>query len=238
MAYVEVGGQVTQGILGCSGQQHRGQVPGVVGGVDQRHAVGPQEAKVEGNIVTDYRVGADELRQAVSHAREKWSVRHLTRRYAGEALDEFRNRAARIYEGLEGVNALAAPELDRAYLDDLVPVRVQPRGFQVQGNVDLIERVQAGRFHPHVSPIPTSHDGGAPNLASPRHYYSTPIRAFVGPHPPLNGPALDSPRSHSGARYWRQRLALCAARFDRLGMPLVVEVTPALKLPVHRGRTA
>ena len=79
MAYVKVGGQVTEGILGRGGQQYRGQVPGVVSRVDQRHAMGPQEAKVEGNIVTDYRVGADELCQAVSHAGEKWSVRHLTR---------------------------------------------------------------------------------------------------------------------------------------------------------------
>ena len=172
MAYVEVGGQVTQGILGRCGQQHRGQVPGVVGRVDQRHAVGPQEAKVEGNIVTDYRVWANELRQAVSHAGEKWGVRHLAWRDAGEALNEFRNLAAGIDEGLEGLNALSAPELDRAYLDNLVSVRVQPRGFQVQGNVDLIERVQAGYFHPHVSPIPTSHVGGAPNLACRGHLYS------------------------------------------------------------------
>ena len=66
---------------------------------------------------------------------KKGAPRNLAGFDAGQSLDELGNIAAGVDQGLEGIDYLAALELDCAHFNDGVPVLVQPRGLQVDGHV-------------------------------------------------------------------------------------------------------
>ena len=89
----------------------------------------------------------------------------MARPNAGQTLDVVRDGASGIHEGLEGVENLVAPEAHRANFEDGVALCVEPRRFQIEGNVDLFQRgnqsvlptpTGAQRLLGHITPIPLS----------------------------------------------------------------------------------
>lgn len=86
-----------------------------------------------------YRRIAEERHQLAGHPRERGRGVDILLGDVREALDKGGQAAVWVDEGLKGVDGLGTYELDRANLDDLVALRREPGGFEVQCNPRIFE---------------------------------------------------------------------------------------------------
>jgi hypothetical protein len=56
----------------------------------------------------------------------------------GQGLDLVGEGSAGVNQAMEGIQGLLSTELDSANLDDLIILRAEARGFQIEGNIGLI----------------------------------------------------------------------------------------------------
>ena len=132
-------GDVLQRISPRTGQEHGGQIHGVVGRVDHRKAMRGQESQVELDVVPDNGMRAQELGEVAGDDWKGGRPLHLPGLDPCKSLYVVRDRAAGVNEGLEGVQHLVSPESHRSYFEDGVPFGIEAGCLEVQGNVDLIE---------------------------------------------------------------------------------------------------
>ena len=132
------------------GEEHGGKVPSIVGDVVQDQPMGRQELQVEIHVVAHHGALFYKLLEFIRDGAEEGRARNLVRGYSGEPLDEVRDIAARVNESLERVYNLVSLELDRAHFDYGVAVFIQPGGFQVQCNADLIKASYGRRYQRHT----------------------------------------------------------------------------------------
>ena len=120
--------------------------------------MGFQKPYVEVHAVTDNRVASNELGESVPYLRERWSAADVLGRYASVALNELRDFATRIDEGLESVQHLVAPKAHRPDFQDCIALGFESRGFEVYGDASLFQ----GRYHTvnraHHAPVPAVSD--------------------------------------------------------------------------------
>ena len=89
--------------------------------------------------MTDDGVASYELGESVPYLREGWGAADVLGCYAGIALNELRDFAARIDEGLESVQHFVAPEAHRADFQDSVALGPETGGLEVNGDASLFQ---------------------------------------------------------------------------------------------------
>ena len=123
-----------------------GQAVGVDRAVVEAGAVGAdqgglEEADVEAHVVPDHHRAADELEEGGQHLVDRGRRQHHGLGDAGEHGDLGRDGQARVDEGLEGAEALAAAQLHRADLGDRAVGRRAAGGLEVDHDEgDVVQR--------------------------------------------------------------------------------------------------
>ena len=128
--------------------------------------MGFQEPYVEVHAVTDDRVASNELGESVPYLRERWSAADVLGRYASVALNELRDFATRIDEGLESVQHLVAPKAHRPDFQDCIALGFESRGFEVYGDASLFQRRQTAITAQAAWPMNRGHHTPNPPSAS------------------------------------------------------------------------
>ena len=124
----------------------------VIGAHPEARRAGAEEAEIEAHVVADDHRARAELDERREHRLDAGRRHDHRLGDAGEHRDLRRDRHARVHEGLERAEALAASHLDRADLGDGAALGRSPCGLEVddaerdvrQGRAEVVERALHG----------------------------------------------------------------------------------------------
>ncbi len=112
-----------------------GDLCGIDGGAGEVDASAAQVAKVEPNVVPDDRVAPGELTEPGGELFQRWRSGYVAGRDARHVLNEQGNFAARVHEGLKGLEFGAAfIEANEADLRDVILFGIEPGGLDIDGD--------------------------------------------------------------------------------------------------------